>query len=131
MLRANPGESDLLWLDPEDGQVHGADTEVPSRIPVLVGGMVGLGGTGETRDEAAERQQCPSCGARDAIRFLGSGVTTLASVGITQMFGSDYVAENERKLLAFTDGCRMPPTGPPSSPAGPTASTCEPPCRGR
>ena len=103
MLRANPGESDLLWLDPEDGQVHGADSEDPSRIPVLVGGMVGLGGTGETRDEAAQRQECPSCGARDAIRFLGSRVTTLASVGITQMFGSDYVAENERKLLAFTD----------------------------
>ena len=39
----------------------------------------------------------------DTIRFLGSSVTTLASVGITQMFGSEYVADGERKLLAFTD----------------------------
>ena len=103
MLRANPGESDLLWLDPDSGQVHGADTDEPSRIPVLVAGMVGGEKSGEARDEAALHQQCPSCGTSDSIRFLGSRVTTLASVGITQMFGSDYVADDERKLLAFTD----------------------------
>ena len=103
MLRANEAESDVLWLDPESGQVHGADSEEPSRIPVLVGGMVGGEKSGEARDEAAKHEQCPSCGTNDSIRFLGSRVTTLASVGITQMFGSDYVADDERKLLAFTD----------------------------
>ena len=103
MLRANPGEADLLWLDPESGQVHFADSEELGRIPVLVGGMTGGDKTAEARDEAAKRQQCPSCGTNDSIRFLGSSVTTLASVGITQMFGSDFVADGERKLLAFTD----------------------------
>lgn len=102
MIRAAPSESDVLWLDRATGQVHSTEGDT-ERIPVLVGGMTGDPRNGETRDEAARRQQCPSCGTRDAIRFLGSRVTTLASVGITQMFGSDHVADDERKLLAFTD----------------------------
>jgi len=102
LLRANDAEPDVLWLDPENGQVYLIDDE-ERRIPVLVGGMTGANRTEEGRDEAAQRQECPSCLTRDAIRFLGSRVTTLASVGITQMFGSDHVADDERKLLAFTD----------------------------
>ena len=103
MLRANPDEPDILWLDVDTGQVHNADTDQQTRTPVLVAGMTGESRTEEARDDAARRQQCPSCGTRDAIRFLGSRVTTLASVGITQMFGSEHVADDERKLLAFTD----------------------------
>lgn len=103
MLSANPDEPDILWLDADTGQVHSADTEQSTRIAVLVAGMTGDNPSEEARDDAARRQQCPSCGTRDAIRFLGSRVTTLASVGITQMFGSDHVADDERKLLAFTD----------------------------
>jgi len=102
LMSASPGEPDVLWLDPEDGQVRFTDPQ-NSRIPVLVGGMTGDDKTADARDEAAKHQQCPSCGSRDAIRFLGSRVTTLASVGITQMFGSSAVADDERKLLAFTD----------------------------
>ena len=103
LLRASTAEPDALWLDPETGQVHGKD-ENGVRIPVLVGGMTGGDDrTESSRDEAAKQQRCPSCGTRDAIRFLGSRVTTLASVGITQMFGSQQVADDERKLLAFTD----------------------------
>jgi len=103
MLRASPDEPDILWLDPDTGQVHNADTDDPTRISVLVAGMTGDERNEDARNDAAKRQQCPSCGARDAIRFLGSRVTTLASVGITQMFGSEYVDDDERKLLAFTD----------------------------
>lgn len=103
ILRANPDEPDILWLDVDAGQVHSTESEQQTRIAVLIGGMTGESRTEEDRDDAAKRQQCPSCGARDAIRFLGSRVTTLASVGITQMFGSDHVADDERKLLAFTD----------------------------
>lgn len=103
LLGASDGERDVLWLDPDDGQVYGADTPQATRVPVLVGGMTGDDASGEARDEAAKQQRCPSCGTRDAIRFLGSRVTTLASVGITQMFGSELVADDERKLLAFTD----------------------------
>lgn len=103
MLSVNREEPDVMWLDPESGQVQSSDTEGETRIPVLVGGMTGDDRNEDARDEAAKRQECPSCGARDAIRFLGSRVTTLASVGITQMFGSEFVADDERKLLAFTD----------------------------
>ena len=56
MLRANPGESNLLWLDPESGQVYPADSEDLARIPVLVSGMTGGDKTAEARDEAARRQ---------------------------------------------------------------------------
>ena len=103
LLRAAKNEPDALWLDTQNGQVFSADSEESVRIPVLVGGMTGEVKSEETRDEAAKQQRCPSCGQRDAIRFLGSRVTTLASVGITQMFGSDLVGDDERKLLAFTD----------------------------
>ena len=102
LLRANAAEPDVLWLDRESGQVYSATTN-DARIPVLVGGMTGDDRSESSRDEAAKQQRCPSCGTKDAIRFLGSSVTTLASVGITQMFGSPHVADDERKLLAFTD----------------------------
>ena len=102
LLRANAAEPDVLWLDIETGQVHSAN-EHDARIPVLVGGMTGDDRSESSRDEAAKQQRCPSCGTRDSIRYLGSSVTTLASVGITQMFGSQNVADDERKLLAFTD----------------------------
>ena len=101
-MRANEAEPDVLWLDVESGQVYSADAN-DARIPVLVGGMTGEDRSESSRDEAAKQQRCPSCGTRDAIRYLGSSVTTLASVGITQMFGSSHVADDERKLLAFTD----------------------------
>jgi ATP-dependent helicase YprA (DUF1998 family) len=101
LLSAGARERDVLWLDPVDAQVYAASES--GRLPVLVGGMTGEDASGDARDEAAKQQRCPSCGTRDAIRFLGSRVTTLASVGITQMFGSDLVADEERKLLAFTD----------------------------
>jgi ATP-dependent helicase YprA (DUF1998 family) len=102
LMRANEAEPDVLWLDVESGQVYYTDDNA-GRIPVLVGGMTGDDRSESSRDEAAMQQRCPSCGTRDAIRYLGSSVTTLAAVGITQMFGSQHVADDERKLLAFTD----------------------------
>lgn len=102
MLRAGADEPQVLWLDTESGQVHASD-EDGRRIAVLVGGMTGEDRSEEARNEAAKQQRCPSCGTTDAIRFIGSRVTTLAAVGITQMFGSSNVADDERKLLAFTD----------------------------
>ena len=103
LLRADPSEPDVLWFDPDDGRLYALDSEAAIRVPVLVGGMTDGDRDEAGRDEAAKQQRCPSCGRRDAIRFLGSRVTTLASVGITQMFGSSHVADDERKLLAFTD----------------------------
>ncbi|WP_007024511.1 DEAD/DEAH box helicase, partial [Saccharomonospora iraqiensis] len=53
--------------------------------------------------DAAAAQRCPSCDSDDAIRFLGSAVATLVSVALTQLFGSDYVDDGEKKTLVFTD----------------------------
>ena len=103
MIRAGASEAGILWLDPAVGQVYGSDDASTRRIPILVGGMNSTAGDELSRDEAGERQVCPSCNTKDSIRFLGSRVTTLASVSITQMFGSHHIAPGERKLLAFTD----------------------------
>ncbi|MGZ9883993.1 DEAD/DEAH box helicase [Rhodococcus ruber] len=54
-------------------------------------------------EDAAVEQTCPACGARNAIRFLGSSVATLLSVGLTSEFGSPLLAEDEKKTLVFTD----------------------------
>ena len=54
-------------------------------------------------DDEARRSECPSCGGVEGIRFLGSRVASLASVSISQLFGSALVDDGERKLLAFTD----------------------------
>jgi hypothetical protein len=52
--------------------LYGADREGTARVPVLVGGMTDGDRDEASRDEAAKQQRCPSCGRRDAIRFLGS-----------------------------------------------------------
>ncbi len=57
-----------------------------------------------TPDETAARaERCPSCGADSAIRFVGSAVSTLVSVALTQLFGLDSVPDGEKKTLVFTD----------------------------
>ena len=55
-----------------------------------------------TRD-AAEREECPSCGRPDATRFLGSRSATLVSVSLTQLFGSAMISQAEQRNLVFTD----------------------------
>jgi ATP-dependent helicase YprA (DUF1998 family) len=91
LIRASLLEADTRHLDPSTGDLLPEPTD--TTVPVLV-----------TLGEAeAARQECPSCGQPDAIRFLGSQVASLASVSITQLFGSSLVHSEERKLLAFTD----------------------------
>ncbi|MDQ3274980.1 MAG: hypothetical protein M3Q39_08125 [Actinomycetota bacterium] len=53
--------------------------------------------------KATKDEQCPSCGLKDGIRYLGSRVATLASVTLGQLFGSPDVAAAEKKTLVFTD----------------------------
>jgi ATP-dependent helicase YprA (DUF1998 family) len=91
LIRASALEADARHLDPSTGDLLPEATD--STVPVLVT-------PGETE---AARQECPSCGQPDAVRFLGSQVASLASVSITQLFGSSLVHSEERKLLAFTD----------------------------
>ncbi|GAA5117920.1 DEAD/DEAH box helicase [Haloechinothrix salitolerans] len=90
LLLANPDEPDARRIDPHT-LVFCREGE--PGLPVLV-----------TPDaDAAAAQRCPSCDSDDSIRFLGSSVATLVSVALTQLFGSDLVAENEKKTLVFTD----------------------------
>jgi ATP-dependent helicase YprA (DUF1998 family) len=91
LLRADPAEPDARHLEPASGHLVSEPTH--TSLPVIV----------TPSEEEATRLVCPSCGYRDAIRFLGSHVASLASVCITQLFGSNLVHAEERKLLAFTD----------------------------
>lgn len=91
LIRASALETDARHLDPWTGDLLPEPTD--ASVPVLV----------TPSETEAARQECPSCGQPDAIRFLGSQVASLASVSITQLFGSSLVHSEERKLLAFTD----------------------------
>jgi ATP-dependent helicase YprA (DUF1998 family) len=93
LISANPSEDECVWLSCESGQMYPEqDTDDP-RVPVLA----------MNDPTGARRQRCPSCGNDDGIRFLGSAVTSLASVTVSQLFGSRQVADGERKLIAFAD----------------------------
>jgi hypothetical protein len=90
LLSTHPSDPNALWYDPKSRQV------VPSQgagVPVLM----------TVREDDATANRCPGCDERDAIRFLGLQVASLASVAVNTLFGSPYVADDERKLLAFTD----------------------------
>ena len=53
--------------------------------------------------EANTNDECPSCGKRDQIRFLGSAIATLLSVGLTTLFGDAHLDSREKRALIFTD----------------------------
>jgi hypothetical protein len=89
LIAAEVGEDGALYLDLESEQLEEEFEE--DRVPVLV-----------TPDEdAAKRNDCPSCGGSDDIVFVGSRVASLASVTITQLFASSFAGLP--RLLAFTD----------------------------
>lgn len=67
-------------------------------LPVLV-----LTGDDKTIAKDTTEDVCPSCGARDSIRFLGSSVATLLSVSLTTLFGDDHLDDVEKRALVFTD----------------------------
>jgi len=95
MLLAGDDEIGVRFLDPDTLSLHTpplGTTAGPDALAVHVGDA-----------EQAAQQECPSCHARDAIRFLGSSVATLLSVGLTQLFGSDALPDPEKKTLVFTD----------------------------
>ena len=51
----------------------------------------------------AREQVCPNCGEPDAVRFIGSRVATLLSVGLSNLFGMPQLAQEEKKTLVFAD----------------------------
>ena len=89
LIAAEVGEEGALYLDLESEKLEAKFEE--GRVPVLA-----------TPDEdAAKRNDCPSCGGSDDIVFVGSRVASLASVTITQLFASSFAGLP--RLLAFTD----------------------------
>lgn len=91
VLLADAGDPQARWLRTSTLELLPAPED--DTVPVLV----------TPTEEAAKEQQCPSCGSNDAIRFLGAAVATLASVALTQAFGSTLIPEREKKTLVFTD----------------------------
>lgn len=91
LLLATAGEQNVKNLDV--GTLEFTRSADASTIPVHV----------TPDDEQAAQQVCPSCGARNAIRFMGSSLATLVSVGLTSEFGSTLLADTEKKTLVFTD----------------------------
>lgn len=91
LLLASSDEANVKYLNAETLELVPAGDD--AALPVHV----------TPDDEQAADQVCPSCGARNAIRFMGSSLATLVSVGLTSEFGSTLLAESEKKTLVFTD----------------------------
>ncbi|MFD3425572.1 DEAD/DEAH box helicase [Nocardia fluminea] len=91
----------LLMADAADAGVSFIDADTLEVGTTPGENMIAVHCTAD--DESAAEQTCPACGARNAIRFLGSSVATLLSVGLTSEFGSPLLADGEKKTLVFTD----------------------------
>ncbi|WP_328604508.1 DEAD/DEAH box helicase [Amycolatopsis sp. NBC_00345] len=73
--------------------------------PGAVDGVFVLGDlrNDKAADDAAGRDWCPGCGLDNGIRFLGSGLASLVSVAVTDLFTSNELELRERKALIFSD----------------------------
>ncbi|ROR93803.1 uncharacterized protein DUF1998 [Salana multivorans] len=59
--------------------------------------------TGDDAARSSTADTCPACDAPDGIRFLGSAIATMLSVGLSGLFGDAQLDEREKKALVFTD----------------------------
>lgn len=99
--RSTGDSSAVLWF-------HAATRELSTRTPSPAEEESGasvpvLTHTGPEAEDLAERQTCPSCGDADSIRYLGSSVSTLLSVSLSNLFGMTDLDREEKKTLVFTD----------------------------
>lgn len=98
----DPDEPRLMWFHTTERRVVAARPEedaesAASRIlPVLAH-------NGPKAGEFSTNDTCPSCMQKNGIRFLGSAIATLLSVGLSTIFGSDDLEKAEKKALVFTD----------------------------
>ncbi|MDK6275108.1 DEAD/DEAH box helicase [Pseudoglutamicibacter cumminsii] len=100
-FRSEDAASRVKWLNLDlpgllDEQPETEMLEESPVAPVLVY-------AGEDVEERAKKEQCPSCGEDDAIRYLGSSVATLLSVTLSNLYGMDELDAAEKKTLVFTD----------------------------
>lgn len=99
--RSSGDHSSVLWMHASNRELSSrrptaAEEESGSSIPVLT--LIG-----RDADDLAEQQVCPSCGDRDSIRYLGSSVSTLLSVSLSNLFGMPDLEAREKKTLVFAD----------------------------
>jgi ATP-dependent helicase YprA (DUF1998 family) len=101
-LPLDPDEPRLMWFHTTERRVvadrpaEDAESAASRVLPVLVH-------TGPKAGEFSTDDTCPSCRQKDGIRFLGSAIATLLSVGLSTIFGSDDLDKVEKKALVFTD----------------------------
>ncbi|SHI33344.1 protein of unknown function [Actinomyces denticolens] len=88
-------DRELLTRAPEEGSLEAREGRY---LPVLV-----LTGDERAIADDTTHDVCPSCGATDSIRFLGSAVATLLSVSLTTLFGDDALDDADKRALIFTD----------------------------
>ena len=95
------GKRALMWFHTSTRTLSTTEPSEEARaegssVPVLT--YSGLGAEDYARD-----QVCPNCGEPDAVRYIGSRVATLLSVGLSNLFGMPQLAQEEKKTLVFAD----------------------------
>ena len=91
LLRANEDDATAQWYEPGERRI--VETQTDTSVAVHI----------TPTDDDARDGRCPTCDDRRSIRFLGLQIASLASVSLNTMFSSENVADEERKLIAFTD----------------------------
>ena len=95
------GKRTPMWLHTE---TRALSTAAPSAEELSRGTSVPvLTYSGQDAADYAKDQVCPSCGEPDTIRFIGSRVATLLSVGLSNLFGMGELDQDEKKTLVFAD----------------------------
>ena len=95
------GKRHLTWFHAGTRELSNREPDEQEReegqsVPVLTY-------SGLNAEEHANNEVCPSCGEADAIRYIGSRVATLLSVGLSNLFGMPSLDQHEKKTLVFAD----------------------------
>ncbi|MGY1763049.1 DEAD/DEAH box helicase [Geodermatophilus sp. SYSU D00779] len=105
-LDSGKAATGLMWFDTKNRELLTGppDLDVASLeenpiVPVLVNGDDDRA----DRRTPDQRDVCPACERENGIRFLGSGIATLASVSLSSVFASEHLERAEKKTLLFTD----------------------------
>lgn len=100
-FRDEDGKRALMWFHTQSRTLT---TSEPSEQELADGLSVPvLAYSGLDAADYAREQVCPSCGEADTIRYIGSRVATLLSVGLSNLFGMPELAQEEKKTLVFAD----------------------------
>ena len=95
------GKREVMWFHTESQMLS---TTEPSEEELAEGASVPvLTYTGLEAEDYARDQVCPNCGETDTIRYIGSRVATLLSVGLSNLFGMQNLEQKEKKTLVFAD----------------------------